>query len=225
VKAGGLAGLPELSKLATRRDRVILPLWCYALIGSAVSTASSIKGLFSDQASRVDFVEGIQATSGAIALYGRVAGTSLGSITTWRTLVLGAVLASVMSVLLIVRHTRAEEQTGRQELVAAGVVDRKAPLVAALRLVIGVNIAVGVIIGAVLPITGLGAGGAFALGLSMAGCGIVFAALAAVCAQLFEASRSANSAALSLLGGFYLLRAVADMGEGTSCASLRKTVS
>lgn len=216
MKGGGLAGLPELSKLATRRDRLILPLWCYALIGSAVSTASSIKGLFSDEASRAEFVEGIQAASGAIALYGRVGGTSLGSITTWRTLVLGAVLASVMSVLLIVRHTRAEEQTGRQELVAAGAVDRRAPLVAALQLVIGVNIAVGVIIGAVLPLTGLGAGGAFALGLSMAGCGIVFAGVAAVCAQLFEASRSANAAALSLLGGFYLLRAVADMSEGST---------
>ncbi|MFH9041861.1 ABC transporter permease [Streptomyces sp. NPDC017966] len=214
MRSGGLAGLRELSKLATRRDRIILPLWAYALIGSAVSTASSIKGLFPDEASRRDFVEGIQAASGAVALYGRVSDTSLGAITTWRSLVLGAVLASVMSVLLVVRHTRAEEQTGRQELVAAGVVDRRAPLVAALRLVIAANLAVGVIIGALLPAVGLPAAGSFALGLSMVACGIVFAGIAAVCAQLFEASRTANAASLALLGGFYLVRAAGDMSEG-----------
>lgn len=211
---GGLAGLRELSKLASRRDRIILPLWAYALIGSAASTAYSIKGLFPDESSRQDFAEGIGAASGAIALYGRLDENSLGAIVTWRSLVLGAVLAAIMSILLVVRHTRAEEQTGRQELVASGVVDRRAPLVAVLRLVIGVNLGVGLIIGAVLPVIGLGAAGAFALGLSMAACGIVFAGIAAVCAQLFEASRTANSVALTLLAAFYLVRAAGDMSDG-----------
>lgn len=213
MSRGGPAGMRELSKLASRRDRIILPLWAYALIGSSASTAYSIKGLFPDQTSRQTFVDGIRAASGAAALYGRISGTSLGAITTWRSAVLGAVLASVMSTLLVVRHTRAEEQTGRQELVAAGVVDRVAPLAAALQLVISVNLAAGVVIGAVFPVLGLPAAGAFALGLSIAGCGIFFAAVAAVCAQLFETSRTANGVALSLLGAFYLVRAVGDMSH------------
>ena len=37
-----------------------------------------------------------------------------------------------MAILLVVRHTRAEEETGRAELVGAGVVGRHAPLAAAL---------------------------------------------------------------------------------------------
>ena len=37
-----------------------------------------------------------------------------------------------MSILLVVRHTRADEETGRAELVGAGVVGRHAPLAAAL---------------------------------------------------------------------------------------------
>ncbi|MFI6979279.1 ABC transporter permease [Embleya sp. NPDC050154] len=216
MSGGSLAGLRELSKLASRRDRIILPLWAYALIGSVASTAYSIKGLFPDQASRQTFVDGIGAASGAAALYGRITNTSLGAITTWRSAVLGAVLAAVMSILLVVRHTRAEEQTGRQELVAAGIVDRKAPLVAALRLVLSVNLGVGVVIGAILPVFGLPVAGAFALGLSMAACGIVFTGVAAVCAQLFEASRTANTVALTLLGVCYLVRAVADMSHGAT---------
>ena len=41
-------------------------------------------------------------------------------------------LAGLMSILIVVRHTRAEEETGRAELVGAGVVGRHAPLAAAL---------------------------------------------------------------------------------------------
>lgn len=41
------------------------------------------------------------------------------------------ILSGLMSVLLVVRHTRVEEQTGRAELVRANVVGRHAPLTAA----------------------------------------------------------------------------------------------
>ena len=40
---------------------------------------------------------------------------------------------AIMSLLLVVRHTRAEEEDGRAELVRAGAVGRRAPLAAALR--------------------------------------------------------------------------------------------
>jgi ABC-2 type transport system permease protein len=212
-RGGGPAGTRELLQLASRRDRIILPLWADALIGSTFSTAYSLKGLFPDQSSRREFVSGIRSASGASPLYGRILGDSLGAITAWRLAVLAAVAASVMSAMLVVRHTRAEEQTGRQELVAAGVVDRTAPLAAALQLVISVNLGVGVCIGGVLPILGLPVAGAFALGLSIAGCGIFFAGVAAVCAQLFESSRTANSASLTLLAFFYLVRAGGDVGH------------
>jgi ABC-2 type transport system permease protein len=97
------------------------------------------------------------------------------------------------------------------ELVMAGAVDRFAPLGAALQLAISVNISVAVVIGAVLPILGLPAAGSFVLGLCVAGAGICFAAVAAVTAQLFESSRSANGAAFAVLGVFYLIRVVGDM--------------
>jgi ABC-2 type transport system permease protein len=209
VKA--MAGVRELLKLAARRDRIMLPLWAYALIGSAASTAYSIKGLYPGQASRLRFTEDINAAPAAAALYGRIDGSSLGAITAWRAGVIGAVLAAVMSILLVVRHTRAEEQAGRLELVVSGAVDRFAPLAAALQLTISVNVAVGVVIGVVLPFLGLPAAGAFVLGLSVAGAGAFFAAVAAVTAQLFESSRSANAAAFAVLGFFYLVRAVADI--------------
>jgi ABC-2 type transport system permease protein len=210
-----VTGTRELVKLASRRDRIMLPLWAYALIGSAASTAYSIKGLYADESSRQTFAAAISSAPAAAALYGKILGTSLGAITAWRSAVIGAVLASVMSILLVTRHTRAEEQSGRQELVSAGAVGPNAPLAAALQISISVNISAGVVIGAVLPFLGLPAAGAFALGLSIAGCGVVFTALSAVTAQLSESSRTANGIAFALLGFFYLVRAAGDMSSGS----------
>jgi ABC-2 type transport system permease protein len=207
----GVTGVRELVRLASRRDRVMLPLWAYALIGSAAATAYSIRGLYSTAASRQGLVDDITAVPAAAALYGKIYGSSAGAITAWRAAVVTAALAGVMSILLVVRHTRAEEQTGRLELVVSGPVDRFAPLAAALTLTMSVNLSVGVVIGAVLPFLGLPAAGAFVLGLSVAGAGMFFAAVAAVSAQVFESSRSANGAAFAVLGGCYLIRVVADL--------------
>jgi ABC-2 type transport system permease protein len=211
----GKVGVRELVKLASRRDRIMLPLWCYALIGSCASTAYSIKGLYGTAAARQSLVDELAAAPAAAALYGKIYGDSLGSITAWRAAVATSILAAVMSILLVVRHTRAEEQTGRMELVVSGAVDRFAPLGAALQLTMSVNLSVGVVIGAVLPFLGVPAAGAFLLGLSIAGVGLFFTAVAAVTAQLFESSRAANGAAFAILGVFYLIRAAGDMSPAT----------
>ena len=46
------AGLGELLRLALRRDRIMLPVWIYALVGSVASTLVSIRHLYPDDASR-----------------------------------------------------------------------------------------------------------------------------------------------------------------------------
>ena len=40
---------------------------------------------------------------------------SLGALTAWRVGVYAGVLAAVMSLLVVIRHTRDEEESGRQE--------------------------------------------------------------------------------------------------------------
>ena len=206
-----LAGSRQLVRLASRRDRIVLPIWLYVLIGLVGSSAYSIRGLYPDAQSRQGLVEAIGAAPAAAAMYGKLVDSSLGAITAWRVGVLGAVLASVMSIMLISRHTRAEEQNGRQELVAAGAIGRYAPLAAALQLVVAANLLVAVCIGAVAALFGLPAAGAFALGSGIGGCGLFFAGIAAVTAQVAESSRGANGLAFFALGLFYLIRAAADM--------------
>ena len=209
-QAHAFAGTRVLIRLASRRDRIMLPVWVYVLIASSASTAYSFKGLYPTEASREQFAATINSTPSTIAIYGPVYDTSLGGITAWRIAVLVATLAGVMSVLLVVRHTRAEEQTGRQELLGATAVGHRAPLASALAVALVANLGVTLGTAVVLPLLGCGFVGGLALGIAIGACGCFFAGLAAVTAQIAETSRAANGLACAVLGVCYLARAAAD---------------
>src|SRR5262245_45239771 len=103
-------------------------------------------------------------------------------------------MLAVLSVILVVRHTRAEEDTGRLELVGAAVVGRYAPITAALVTALGMNAVLAVITAASLTGLGLPVAGAVAFGLTWAGVGAAFAAIAAVAAQITSSARAATGA-------------------------------
>jgi ABC-2 type transport system permease protein len=208
-----LAGTPVLLRLALRRDRIVLPLWVYALTASVASTAFSFRSLYGTQEERLRFAAGIGANGSLRALYGPLhdPGT-VGGLTAWRMGAFGAVLAALMSVLLVVRHTRAEEEDGRLELVGAGAVGRRAPLTAALLAAATANALLAALVTGCLAAAGQALGGSLAFGLALAGCGLLFAGVAAVTAQIAGTARAANGLAGALLGAAYVLRAVGDAG-------------
>ncbi|MDQ4148404.1 MAG: ABC transporter permease [Actinomycetota bacterium] len=211
-----LAGTGALLRLAARLDRVRLPIWIATLATVTVSTAFAFTSLVPDVASRLQFSAGVVGNPAVIALTGPLFnGTSIGGLTAWRVGGFGAVLAALMSLLTVVRHTRAEEETGRLELVAAGAIGRLAPLTAALALVFLANLLLGVLVAVGLAAAGEDPLGAAALGLALAGAGWMFGAVAAVTAQMTEGARAASGIAGAALGVAYFLRAAGDSaGEG-----------
>ena len=70
-------------------------------------------------------------------LYGRLYGDSLGAVTAWRYGIWAAIFAALMAIFLVVRHTRADEEAGRLELVGSAAVGRLAALTAALGVAVG----------------------------------------------------------------------------------------
>jgi ABC-2 type transport system permease protein len=133
-----------------------------------------------------------------------------------------AIAAAIMTVLMVVRHTRAEEESGRAELVRAGVVGRHAHLAAALVVAAAANILLGGLL--VLGLSGLGLedvdlAGSVLFGAAVAAVGLVFAGVAATTAQVTEHTRGASGMALGLLGLAYVLRAVGDAGTGAEVLS------
>ena len=210
-----LAGTGRLLRLALRRDRVQIPVWALWVFFFVVATASSFDQLYQTAAERAKFASDI-ATNGAFkALYGPVYAASTGGFTAWRCAGGGVLFTGLMSLLLVVRHTRGDEEAGRSELLGATVVGRYASIAAAMLVVAIANLAIALL--AVLGLVGIGldAGGSTALALGMAANGLVFGAIAAVTAQFTSTGRAAGGVAGALLGVAFLLRAAGDAGSGT----------
>jgi ABC-2 type transport system permease protein len=151
-------------------------------------------------------------------MVGPVFDDSLGALTAWRVGVYAGALAAVMSLLVVLRHTRDEEESGRQELISSGMVGRRAPLTAALLAAAVANTALCVLI--VAGLAGQGTAGALALGLGVAGAGMVFATAAAIGAQLTESARLARGLTAAVLGAAFVLRAAGDAASAAGSSAL-----
>jgi ABC-2 type transport system permease protein len=207
----GFDGVTGLVRLVLRRDRVVLPLWVFVLAILPVSYASAILSLYPTAADRAGYAQGLRDTPAELALIGPVFGSSAGALSVWRSGFL-FVFVAMANLLTVVRHTRAEEDAGRRELLGATVVGRKAPLTAVLLVVLAADVSVGLIAAVGLRSVGLGGTGSLAFALGIVVCGATFAGVAAVTAQVFETAGAARSAAFAALGAVYLLRAAGDAG-------------
>ena len=208
-----LTGTGQLLRLAIRRDRILLPVWIVVFAGTAAVSAAATVGLYPTVESRVATAEAANGTASLVAIYGRIYDpTSLGALSMLKMSVLGAAMVSVLMIIVTVRHTRAEEETGRLELLGSTVVGRYAPLSAALLLSCGVSIALGLFTGAGLMTAGLPISGSLAFGMGWACVGFAFSAVAGVAAQLARTARAAIGLSVAVLGATYLMRAVADSG-------------
>jgi ABC-2 type transport system permease protein len=215
-----LTGVRELTRLAIRRDRILLPCWIYLLTIIAVSGGYGLRLVYKDLADRTTLAATADHDKALGFLYGQLHGTSLGDIAAWRYLAYGALFAGLMSIFLVVRHSRADEETGRLELVGSTVVGRHAPLAAALTVALVANVVVFALAAAILAVAGLGVSGAFLFALGEASCGLVFAGLAAIAAQVSSSARGARGLAITALALVFVLRGVGDSGGSHGLAWL-----
>ena len=210
-----LAGSGALARLALRRDRIMLAAWMYVITIVVVSTGYSFKGLYKTAASRAAIAAGIGHDATTRALGGPLYGDSIGSLTAYKIGAGTAIAAGLMSIFIVIRHTRADEEAGRLELVGSTAVGRGAALAVGVLLAAGANAVAALLIFAGLAAIGLPAAGSAALGLALGTCGLVFAAVAAVTAQLSESARGARGIAIGVLAAAYLvMSAGAGAGSG-----------
>lgn len=207
-------GTLGLLRLYLRRDRVSLPLWVLLLsvpLGSVY--IGSIEKIYSTDAERAGFAATIMASPAQRALYGQIYNNSLGAVGIWKAGMFHTLIA-VAVILTVIRHTRADEETGRAELIDSTAVGRYASLTAALLLSFGASVATGLIGAAGLLTTDVPPGGSLAFCAALAGSGLVFTAVAAVAAQVSPSARVARGSAFAVLGVAFSLRAVGDAGSG-----------
>ena len=210
------AGWTLLLRTFLRRDRWQLLWWSTGLAVLYVSQAWSVDSLYASQADFDRAAVMMEGNTAFIAMAGpaRALNTTGGQVM-WQAGAFGAVAIGLMSMLLVGRHTRAEEERGREELVRATAVGRCATLAAAGATVLLATALVGIVTGAVLVAYGLPVADSLAVGAGLGLCGAFFGSTALVAAQLTSTTRGTYGLAGAVIGLAYGLRAVGDVGSPT----------
>jgi polyether ionophore transport system permease protein len=211
-----MTGTGRLLRLILRRDRVLLPLWVLVFGLLPMAYYSSFEGLFTTEADRLAYVSASTDNAGFVALYGLLQGDSFAALTTWRAGFV-PVMIGLAALLTVVRHTRADEESGRTELIGATVVGRHAQLAAALIATSAASLLIGLLTFAGMVGKSGDTAGSLAFGAEFAVSGLMFAAVGAITAQLTSSARSARSFAVVALGVAYALRVggdIAALGDG-----------
>ena len=213
------AGTVALVWVALRRSRLLLASWVAVFVLVATYSAKATIDLYPTLTSRIEAADAINGSQALVALYGRIYDpSSVGALSLIKMGGFGAVFVAMLSVVIVVRHTRGDEEAGRAELVGGASVGRRAPLAAALAVALIVNLVLAAVTAAGLAATGLPLDGSVAFGLAWAGVGLAFAAIAALASQLATGARGAISLCAATLAIVYLLRAT---GDAAGAASLR----
>jgi ABC-2 type transport system permease protein len=199
-----------------RRDRVRLLVWIVGITLLVLSTAASIEGLYPTQADLDKAAQTANENAAIIALNApSYALDTLGGQVVFNVGSFGYVVMALMGMFLVGRHTRADEENGRTELLRATVLGRNAPVTAVLVAAAGAFAVLGGLITLSMLSQDLPMAGSVLYGAAMGGFGLLFACVTAVTVQVTEHNRAALGFAGALLGGAYVVRAVGDVGDGT----------
>jgi ABC-2 type transport system permease protein len=219
-----LTGMNAMLRLAIRRDRVKLPGWIAALVLLAWAQGGGIEGVYPTQQAREAYAT-VTASNAAARLFGAVDGPSLGSIMMVELFVFFAIIVALLCSMLVVRHTRQNEQAGRLELVRSAEVGRHAPLAAALVLALATCVVLLGVLALALVAAGLPIAGSILMAAGWAGLGLVFAAVAAVASQLAGSARLANGLCGIVLALAFLIRAIGDIAGEVSRDGMHVTIA
>lgn len=220
ARTGGstLTGTGGLVRFMLRRDRVRLSVWTASMVAFYAYFTVALDTVFADEAARQGRAAVMETPAGIVmggpgyGLESYTTGVAMANEgITWVVLAL-----SILSILHVVRHTRAEEESSRSELVRAAVVGRHAPAVAALVTLVIVQAVIAVL--SALAMYGVGEGAlgladSFAMTVGSGLSALVFGAVALVFCQVTEHGRGATGMSLAVFGVAFVVRAVGDMQE------------
>lgn len=211
-----LTGTWVLVRSILRRDRFRIAVWVLGIALLVISTAASVEGLYPTQADLDDAAQASEDNVAAVFFNGPAqALDTVGGQVAFQVGSFGLAMVALMSVFMVGRNTRAEEESGRTEMVRALPVGRHAPAAAALLVVIAMNLLVGVAVTLSLLGMDLSTTGSLVFGAGFVAVGLVFAGVATVAAQVSENTRVVYGMAGTVVGAAYVLRGAGDVGDGT----------
>jgi ABC-2 type transport system permease protein len=200
----------QLLRFRLRRDRSQLVAWGLVHFVLMYLVVAAVQSTYGTVAVRAATIRVMLVTPAILMFRGTPQGTSEGAFVALVGLAFIALLVALQSTFLVVRHTRAEEERGQAETIAATAAARFAPTFAV--------IALGVIASAIATVAlalaalagGLPAAGAWLFGAACGTVGLSFVGVALVIAQLQPTSRAANAWSSTIAVLAYVLRGLGD---------------
>ncbi|WP_291050202.1 polyketide antibiotic transporter [Herbiconiux sp.] len=207
-----------------RRDAAQLALWILGTAALAGLTYVGVTGSYGTEQERAALLATAVANPVILLFRGLPSGAGEGAFLGFLILPFLVMLAAFMSSFLAVRHTRADEEEGRAELVSATPAARLLPLAATVVHAVIANTVLALLCAAAVAATGLGVRGAAVLGLATGAAGLTFFALSLVAAQLVRTSRAANAVGVWIIMASFVLCGVGN-AAGTPSADAQRVES
>lgn len=215
--------LGPMLRLRLRRDRIQLPIWFAAFVALALFGPTAVATAFGTVGEREALVRIAVGSPTILIFRGEPQGAEVDALVFFLLFAFLATLVAFMSTFLAVRHSRAEEESGRAELIAATPAGRLLPLMATALHGVGASLVAGTAVALGLAVAGLEVAGSVTTGAAIAGTGITFLGVGLLAGQLMRTSRGANGLASAVIGAAYALRAAGDAGGTPSADGLSMT--
>ena len=201
-----------------RKEKVSSLVWIGILVFVSLVIPLSLSNVF-DSPEQLQTMAVTMQNPAMIAMMGPVYGIenyTVGAMYANEMLIFMIISVAVMNIFLIVRHTRADEEKGRIEVVRSLPVGRLSNLNAIMCFAVAVNFITAVLCGFAMGVTGIESmdfAGSMTFGAALFASGMFFAAIAALFVQLSSSARGAVSLSFVTLGVLYMVRAVGDISN------------
>lgn len=206
-----LTGARHLLHVALKQDRKNIAPWIALISVLSASSVLVYDWVFPTQQSQQILQLNITANPAMSLIFGKpVDLTTADGFNAWRAGALGAFFAGLMAIFIVVRNSRAEEDSGRAELVAAAAVGREARPLVAVAVAFMASVLLGVVSALVTIAFGGGVADSVMLSATFTASAMFFAGLGIIAAQLGSDARSASTLAVSTLGAFFVVRGYID---------------
>ncbi len=204
-----------LLALAFRNTRILTVAFAYAFAVYAFIQPTGYRRSYPTRASRDAFAGALGHNSGLRLLYGQPHDLmTIGGYSAWRIGGVLSIAAAAFGVLAAVRGLRAEEDSGRMEIVLAGMVSRRKANVATVSAIVAGVVLLWLAQFAGFLIARLPAGGSAYLALSTSAVALVFVGVGALASQLASTRRAALGMSSAVIALMFVARVVADTVAG-----------
>jgi len=210
-----------LTKFIFKKERISNIIWILCIVALTLSVAYAFVGIFNSAAERQAMAETMKAPA-MVAMLGPVYGSdnyTNGAMMSNMMLLFTIIGVAIMNILLVIKHTRRDEEEGREEVIRSLPVGRLSVLSATMFVSLIVNLVISLIVSFglfFLQIESMDLSGSLVYGFTLGISGLFFATLTSLFCQLTPSSRGATAYSFSALGLSYLILAA---GVGSEIAT------